>query len=906
MTEEQKKTEIKDEELNIEKQDTAVSGEEKFKELADRINRADKEAEIRKSERERLLKEGEIARERNIDGAISKMAENTARAQEVASERIARLEYRQSILSRSRKNAKVAEKSDENEKLIAEKREKEVLDFIRREKEEAAAREEENAVLLGKINGEDKITEQAELEVTGEISEICAKPEVISEETAEETKTEEPEVKTDDEDRIVLNINPAEKIRVAQDEENVIHIGARHFSASGAILGASVAYGAVETVSNIDANARLAEAQRRHVALKNAAIENAAGIFEEEVRLLEEEEQRYNAEIAEIRARRIDFAQQRDYTMPLVAYPDADVPFDLFEQAEGSLHPDAELDEISVLSEYENAKQAELDFLQTAEAYGIGENFEYSLGIEDYPDADKTGVDAKTVEDYEKLLEKEALFDSTEEQTDLSAQDTGLQNFRGEDALSLFAKTQLANKLNEYHAEQRVLLKKYAKTEKKQKEASQEENTVLIVEKIGIQKEITELAIDALTACVYVGVRSKIAKYKNNLSREIDKYNTICDEYEIHTGKPLSRLSPGMANDIVSGRICQPIPNVYLAGEDRPAVYTEPISERDEMYRFVEEYGNEGDYFNKFEATMPPSLSRSEKREMERVRAERMSKIKRAAERDILLIGLRNDYLVAELEAERDILINSFGNKDKQREKKIRLLDRKIDKIKNGTRRVLKLEREDNARYYLLQAMDEKGEKLKKGARAERLEALKMRLEVLVAERERINESLISLYGGADKKLKTAKVGRKAGAVRKKYAKYMYRKQKRLASKINSLKAPLDIKEKAYSVLNKKTVAVATVEECRYKLKRLKPRGRAKRELVSDMKRAKASLRVLDADLKFLMKKMRKHHERYIDDRNWGIVLVICALLLAAGIAVWYFFGRNINFAEFFANFGKK
>lgn len=904
------------------KQNVAVSREEKFKELKDRIARADKEAEIRKSERERLLREGETAREKNLDDAISKMAENTARAQEAASERIARLEYRQSVIERARRNRRTYEKAEKDEKLLAEKREKELLDFVEREKEEAEARETANAALLDKISAvtEETVSEQTEPPVAQEPS-VCEETEAVAQmpesENGEEiliqngagntetAETEETDGKEFDGDRIVLNINPSEKITVTQGDENVIHIGARQVDATGTVLGAAALYGAVKTASGIEA--RILEAQRRHIALKNAAIENAHGIFEEEARLLEEEEQRYNSEIAELRAKRFELAEQRDYTSESVYYPEAEPTVDEYEKAEDVLRFGASFDEISIGEEYDRTKRAELDFLKAAETYGIGENFEYSLGTEEYsyPDADKAEVEAKAVEDYERGLEKEELFAGSED-SDFASVEAGLYNFRAEEDLSLFDRTQLRNQLNAYHREEKSLLKKYARTEKKQKRASQEENTVLIVEKIGIQKEITELAIEALAACVYVGARSKTSKYKNHLIKHVDRYNAICDEYEIHTGKPLTRISPDIANEIVGGRICQPIPNVYLAGEDRPAVYDERLLENREMYRFAEEYGEEAVKFDKFGDTVPPELSRAQRREKEKKHAERMSAVKRATERDVLLIGLRNDYRVAGLEAERDILVNSFGNKDKQREKKIRLLDRKIDKIRHGTRRALKLEREDNARYYLLTALDGKDEKVKKGARQERLDALKMRLDVLISERERINESLISLYGGDDKKLKAAKVVRKAGNVRKRYAKYMYKKQKRLASKINSMKAPLDIKEKAYSVLNKKTVAVAKVEECRYKLKRLKPKGRAKRELVSDMKRAKSSLKILDADLRFLMKKLRRHHERYIDDRNWGIVLIVCALVLAAGIAVWYFFGRNVNFAEFFANFGKK
>jgi len=238
--------------------------------------------------------------------------------------------------------------------------------------------------------------------------------------------------------------------------------------------------------------------------------------------------------------------------------------------------------------------------------------------------------------------------------------------------------------------------------------------------------------------------------------------------------------------------------------------------------------------------------------------------------------------------------MNSYGSDRRRVAKEIKSINRKISKVKHADKSSARLEREDNSRYYLLPALPLSEEKTKKGARRERLESLRLRLDVLLAERESINERLIALYGGSDKKLRHVKIKRKAGGVRRKSAKAMHKKQSDIARKIESYRAPLDMKERAYELLNKKIACAATADENQYKLKRMRVKGRARAELIAEIKRSRRDMKRADTELRYMLKKLKRQEERYKDDREWALLLIVLALLSALGIGAWMLWGDRI------------
>ena len=465
--------------------------------------------------------------------------------------------------------------------------------------------------------------------------------------------------------------------------------------------------------------------------------------------------------------------------------------------------------------------------------------------------------------------------------------------------IGIFAKTELSRRLSAYHKQENLLRGKLKKIEAKHRNLSYAENVRLTVEKIGIHKEIVEVAIEALRACVYANSRANISKHKKFLEKEIFRYNSALGEYETLTGKQLVRLSPKMVDDIVEGRICEPIPNVYYADDAHhmpesgitsyePHISSEPTASNetvtlDRYPEMTEEF--DSDY----------EESQEEERAFAKEYFKRISEIRRLSERDVLLIALRNEYKLSEYETEYHMLQHSFSANNRQKVKRMRKLDKKISKIRSNLKRSIKLERDDNRRYYYLLTVDPMKERVSHDARRDVLDALKLRLEILLAERAEINERIIALYGGSDKNLTKLKIERKAAGVRRKYTKVMYRRQQKLAARAQRMKAPEDLKEKFFTLLNKKTEKVAILEEKIYRLKKGKLRGMARRELERDVKNAKRSIKYIDADMRYVMKKLRRHQERYEDDRAWAITLIVFSIIAVVCVVGWYFFGDTVK-----------
>lgn len=462
--------------------------------------------------------------------------------------------------------------------------------------------------------------------------------------------------------------------------------------------------------------------------------------------------------------------------------------------------------------------------------------------------------------------------------------------------IGILAKTELSRRLSAYHKQESVLRSKLKKTEARHKNLSYAESVRLTVEKIGIHKEIVEVAIEALRACVYAKSKANISKHKKFLEKEIFRYNSALSEYETLTGRQLVRISPKMVDDIIEGRICEPIPNVYYVDDThhRPesSVTLEPHVSAEPTYS-----SGIGSSDRRLEMTDEQHYEESgeEERAFAKEYSKRLNEIRRLSERDVLLVALRNEYKLAQYETEYHMLQHSFSANNRRKVKRMQKLDKKITKIRSNLKRSVKLERDDNRRYYYLLTVDPMKERVRRDARREVLDALKLKLEILLSERADINERIIALYGGSDKNLTKLKIERKAAGVRRKYTKVMYRHQQRLAAKVQRMKAPEDLKEKLFTLLDKKTEKVAVLEEKIYKLKKGKFRGKARRELERDVKNTKRSIKYVDADMKYLMKKLRRHQERYEDDRAWAITMIFFSVIAVLCVVGWYFFGDTVK-----------
>ncbi len=939
------------------------------------------------------IEDGEKDRDLRVSEVMVRMQENSARAQKLAQERasVAELsgEYRARLAARENRKAEAERRKTEEERAAlerdkAERRRVELEEFLRREREASETLGSRTQSILSAISCAPAVSEERG---DGETGEINTPPSSIEsnlpheDDSALNTQQEAPNT-----DELILRVGESRAqtdTRDNTDGDLILNIGGGTARSSESFISrinennGRLEIGATEIYPEAAARScslprsehcvPAAESQRGYTP---GAVSEEYG---EELRMLEEEESRYDERIADIRARRYEYSEYLDgqYDAPFAQSPSDSVSFapkgairteesaDDFEQINDRLRAGRGLEDDRMIAEYERHREAQTrksvplkgpasvsDYAAPTEPY-------YQLDADHLADRDevhpyedmyatrndalptgeltadgygsyyrgtgyRTDTDRSAISAYEReMMKREELERSKkrnsemidERDEELRTYEDHAQRAHVSSSVDLFAKSQLSKRLDKFYKDEAALIKKREKIERLQDELSPEENVSAIVEKISVQKELCEMSSEALGACVYVGLKSRRTKHKKIFEAHIDKYNSLCDEYETATGRALERLDCSMVDDVLEGRICRPIQNVYYHGMEDETSRSGITAATEREYRLErEDELLRGEYERFIKSGGYSGFAESEARSIEKRRSERMSAIKRAAERDVVLVGLRTEYKIRELEARRDIVANSFGSERHDRSRELRQIDKRIAKIRKHEKIIASLEREDNARYYMLAALDPTKEKLRSGARRERLEAMRLRLDVLLAERESINERLIVLYGGSGKKLKEAKITRKAGAVRRKIARSMYRKQRKLASKIDRIKAPLDMKARAYEVLNKKTEYVATFEELRYKLRRLKPKGRAKREIEQEIRRIKRLIRSSDKEIGYMMRKLRRQEERYRDDRDHTVLIIGTVVVAALCIGAWMLFGDSITayFSELASHFSGK
>ncbi len=822
--------------------------------LSEHIQKTGESAEARLSARERDPSEYERERAERIARAKSLMDENTERARRDADARLARMEYggeyRQRLAARENKKAeeqkaRLAAEAEAEKMRTLKERAREIEEFRRREEEEARQRALGSEQLLSELElgAENNSAGEAEADSQTEPALPCET--VIADETsaadsADSLSEEEPF------DAAAPTLAEAPHVEEASPE----------------------AEPSAEKCEKTNTSASLEDIDGRII----LNIEPSAQEREPAVKTTDDGRLVIGMTSLYLGGSISNSVNNNLQSAPITTL-DASAPLSAGEPAAASAedisYPDPE-----PYTPYELPADLPLDYQRDEE---LGYIAEEALILPTADGAVAPNSDSAEYDDEAVLRELE----------------------NGE-SISVYAKSALPKTLNKYYKRKTALEKKIRKAEKEQSTATIERIAFLIIAKIGIQKEIIELTVDSVMACIYAKSRSAAEKQRKILEKCIEDYNGYCDEYERFTGKSLPKISETMADEVAAGRVTEPLPNIYYSYDDSApvATYAENgeagISEASDI-SLDASYPPEGELdgiigTDALYADGEESLRRG------RAHAERREAVKNAIERDILLIGLRSDYRLSEYEIQRDMLANSFGNDRERRERKIREYDKLLAAERGKLKRATKLEREDNVRYYML-LMDDGKIASKRRSRTDRLNALKMRLEVLLSEREELNERLIALYGGSSKKAVAGKINRKAASVRRKRAKSTYKKHKKLARMIERMRVPLDMKDKAFGLLNKKIECAAVIEENTYKLKRLKPKGAARRELIADIKRSRGVTRQASLDLKFLIKKMKKRERNYIEDRNWAILWVVILLLAALGVGAWLLFGDEIRAA---------
>ena len=930
-------TENEDNRISKAEQNTSAlgcssTGKERITKAAEHIVKADKNlASFEDNDIEKLLLENERQKEERIENARRQMSENAERARKNAELGEVKTggEYRRAFSGRDKLKEQILEqqRAFESSEKEREVRLEQLLqreniafsqDALSAEKEEKKTDITPNCDEPGVWHNAEELINQYELDFSDKekanddnlwhsASDLV--PNLDDEQDASEktgqTANSEQE---DDPNKIIIKID-------------AYKISAENLNAAESARFENSVYTDRCADPNLFYESRTDKMKLQRQMASDAAAD-AAKIHEEELRRLGEEQELYNGEIQAIRAKRIELERRR---ASLYAYPASDEyePIGYKPQAYDGYEPigykPASSDGYRPVeysfpgfekptanvpySEDESAQDLEkyADFEREREEIDEYEReFERAMQGKDFPENPYTnpanlGFDGYGFEGGSHGAQPKPEEPISPPSSDIDSREENAETFH-------LDRRELLRFLSKNSAHEFSLIRKIKKTERRQKKTPLNIGVNLVIERIQAYKELVQIASENLVVCIGANDKKQAARCKKKLHAYILQFNLAGEEYEILTGMSAPYIENTVADDVAMGKPCPPIPDIQYV--DISEMETDAMSDEDkkaaqiEKLRFAKEYGKEmrrlAKRMKKGLSPIDSSDTPQAKRDNAKQYAERMRAVKAAKQRDELLVRARIEYSIAVLENQLNMSLYSFGVKEAVKRGEARRISAKIKRLRRVIKKAIMLEKEDNKRYYHFKLADMETEPIKKSANLERLASLRMRLDVLLSQRESINERLLSLYGRSEKHTEKKGFDAKNNEVVKRYAKSVYKSQRRLASKVEKMHAPLDLKGKIYNLMNQKTECAVEIETSKYRLKVADIRGSAKAELLRKIRKSKSRIRSIGRDIDFLIKKARKEHEDYSDKKIMGAWIIGVLIFVVVSLLLWSMFSDKI------------
>jgi hypothetical protein len=274
-----------------------------------------------------------------------------------------------------------------------------------------------------------------------------------------------------------------------------------------------------------------------------------------------------------------------------------------------------------------------------------------------------------------------------------------------------------------------------------------------------------------------------------------------------------------------------------------------------------------------------------------RTRAEKKAltkKIKAQIVRDLELVDIRYESERRSLAFQNDMDAYRYSKASGKEEKKKAKNQDRLSAIKTTKKDAIEYEKLDNERYYMLVGMDTDRARLPKKTDRSELCAIRERLVELLDRRDRLNNKLIELYTGKDSDKKGGVAG--ADAAERKARQKEYNEQRRLVQLIMKRKISQNEKEKIFALLDMRIELVGTLAASRYRVKKDKLRGRAKKEQLKLQRSVKQQLKKNKHQIDKLVKRANvKSLKRTKANKQRIAGWIVLILLVGAGFAVWFF-----------------
>ena len=267
---------------------------------------------------------------------------------------------------------------------------------------------------------------------------------------------------------------------------------------------------------------------------------------------------------------------------------------------------------------------------------------------------------------------------------------------------------------------------------------------------------------------------------------------------------------------------------------------------------------------------------------------------------DLTMIENRYNFESNLLKSEKDLMAIKFAKNSIQNDKRKAYIKRKLKKLKAQQAKAIKFENMDNARYYKVFTTDTNFASYSENtAKKKRVNSIIAEVGELLKKRDEINSKLNAVYSGTLGDIAGVNDGDKWRDVKLASAK---RHAKKLRSKARMLKnsVPGFGEEKARkifafnSLLDAKVEALATIDLCKYRLRKERNALAEILQIKKDMREAKRRNKLID-------KEIRERRKIILDEfygPDEGSVLVtlfaLIALAISGGLAVLQYLGYDV------------
>ena len=405
---------------------------------------------------------------------------------------------------------------------------------------------------------------------------------------------------------------------------------------------------------------------------------------------------------------------------------------------------------------------------------------------------------------------------------------------------------------------------KYAKR-KRDSFTKSSDKVVAHIAMINNQCLICEYYVERINVCTYSGANDLAKKNASNLMTELKRYNNLIAEYNEMTNSNIPYADRSITKRVLAGKPYEHLTRISytFTGTDQA-----PLKAKKSMKgKIVQE--------NRYLADIKLLNRRDEE-----------------TANDLSVIDNRYKFESALLEGEKDIMAYKFAKNSIDDDKRKRYIKRKLKSLKKARAKAMKFETMDNNRYYRVLLTDTNlAPYSDNNAKKKRVNSIVYEVGNLLKKRDELNSKLNAIYSGPLGDIAGVGESDKWRDVKVSAAK---RHAKKLRSKANALKNSVpgfgDKKAKQVftfnSLLDAKVENLATIDLCKYRLKKEKNNLINKASIRKDMREARRTIRLIDKEIRDQRKMILDDH--YGPDATSDIMAVIALVIMACIGAVGF------------------